>query len=241
MAAERSRMVIAAYFFGIAGVISLAIGILGIQIRLLTPMVGFSLFVFGTLVGGLCALVLGAIGLIRSKRLPAESDRKRAMTATALGIALLAILLLSAGIGGNAPPINDITTDLREPPEFAPAEVVSAYLDREMSYPMEIVNVVRVHYPDLAPLDTPLPPPAAYAQALATARALGFRIVWESPEQGRFDATDTTSIFRFVDDVTVRVRPLGNGSRIDVRSKSRDGQGDLGANANRIRRFLESY
>jgi len=35
------------------------------------------------------------------------------------------------------------------------------------------------------------------------------------------------------------VRPEGAGSRVDVRSLSRVGRGDLGMNAKRIRRFLE--
>jgi uncharacterized protein (DUF1499 family) len=55
------------------------------------------------------------------------------------------------------------------------------------------------------------------------------------------EATDITPTFRFVDDFTVRVRPSGSGSEIDVRSKSRDGQGDLGTNARRIRKFLDLF
>ncbi len=57
--------------------------------------------------------------------------------------------------------------------------------------------------------------------------------------EGVFEAVEVTRIFRFVDDIVVRVRmsPGGNGSVVDVRSKSRDGRGDLGANAARIRAF----
>ena len=68
---------------------------------------------------------------------------------------------------------------------------------------------------------------------------MGLEIVWQSPSERRFDATDTTAIFRFVDDITVRVLPAGSSSMIDIRSKSRDGQGDLGTNAKRIRAFTE--
>jgi uncharacterized protein (DUF1499 family) len=52
------------------------------------------------------------------------------------------------------------------------------------------------------------------------------------------EATDTTFWFGFKDDVVVRVRPEGEGSRIDVRSMSRVGVSDLGANAERVRKFL---
>ncbi len=58
-------------------------------------------------------------------------------------------------------------------------------------------------------------------------------------EAGRIEATDTTWLFGFADDIVVRVAADGAaGSRIDVRSKSRIGSSDLGVNAARIRRFL---
>ena len=241
MTTDRSRLVSAGYFFGLAGLACVVIGILGIQARILAPMVGFGLFALGTAVGGIVAIVLGGLALIRKSHLRAEGDRKRATTATALGLALLAILFLSAGIGGGAPPINDITTDLNDPPPFAPAEAVSAYLERDMTYPPDFTAVVRSHYTELAPVDSELSPQAAYRQALSTAQAMGLTVVWQSPEEGRFDATDVTPIFRFVDDFTVRVRPRETGSRIDVRSKSRDGQGDMGTNAKRIGDFLARF
>ena len=53
-------------------------------------------------------------------------------------------------------------------------------------------------------------------------------------------ATDTTRWFAFKDDVVVRVRPEGAGSRVDVRSVSRVGRGDVGTNARRVRGFLEA-
>jgi uncharacterized protein (DUF1499 family) len=43
-----------------------------------------------------------------------------------------------------------------------------------------------------------------------------------------------------VDDIRVRVRPSGEGSVVDVRSKSRVGRGDVGANAARIRAFEQA-
>ncbi|MND03152.1 hypothetical protein D3C83_228380 [compost metagenome] len=57
---------------------------------------------------------------------------------------------------------------------------------------------------------------------------------------GRVEAIATTTLLRFKDDVVVRVRDAAGGSRVDVRSKSRVGVGDLGTNARRIRRFLSA-
>lgn len=239
MASERSGLASTAYFCGIIGLACLVLGIGGIQIGLFPPMLGFGLFALATVVGGLSATLLGVIALIRKKSLTGPDDRKRAQTGAALGFVLLILLFLSAGTGGDAPPINDITTNLNNPPAFASEEEVQAYMGRDMSYPPEFVAVVKEHYPDLRPLLLPVPPDTAYEEALAAAKAMGLEIVWQSPSERRFDATDTTAIFRFVDDITVRVLPAGSSSMIDIRSKSRDGQGDLGTNAKRIRAFTE--
>jgi len=81
-------------------------------------------------------------------------------------------------------------------------------------------------------LDTP--PDQAYSRALAAAAGLGWEIVAAVPAEGRIEATDTTPWFGFKDDVVIRIRPQGTASRVDIRSKSRVGTSDRGANAARI-------
>jgi hypothetical protein len=93
-------------------------------------------------------------------------------------------------------------------------------------------------YPSVRPLTTPASVDAAYAAALAEARARGWAVVSEDAASGTFDATATTFWFGFKDDVAVRVRAEGQGSVIDVRSTSRVGLSDLGANAARIQAYL---
>jgi uncharacterized protein (DUF1499 family) len=56
---------------------------------------------------------------------------------------------------------------------------------------------------------------------------------------GVIEAVARTLIMGFRDDVVVRVTASGSGSKIDLRSASRIGRSDLGANAKRIRAFLE--
>ena len=68
---------------------------------------------------------------------------------------------------------------------------------------------------------------------------MGWEIVESDPERGRIEATDTTPWFGFQDDIVVRVRPEGVGSRVDVRSVSRVGRSDGGTNARRIEDYLE--
>ena len=85
------------------------------------------------------------------------------------------------------------------------------------------------------------PPADAFLRALRVAESLGWEVAAKDGGAGAFYARDVSALFRFVDDVVVRVRPDGLGSIVDVRSKSRDGRSDLGANADRIRAFQAAF
>jgi uncharacterized protein (DUF1499 family) len=64
-------------------------------------------------------------------------------------------------------------------------------------------------------------------------------VVASDASSGRIEATARTRWFGFTDDIVVRIRPEGAGSRIDVRSASRVGRSDVGANAARIKEYLD--
>ncbi len=142
-------------------------------------------------------------------------------------------------VARGVPAIHDITTDTENPPAFV------AIVERRRGAPNppeydgpETAAQQRRGYPDLASATVAAPPPRVLAAAEAVARELGWEIVAVVPAEGRLEATATTSWFGFKDDVVVRVVPAGTGSRVDVRSKSRVGRSDLGANARRIHTFL---
>jgi uncharacterized protein (DUF1499 family) len=189
---------------------------------------GFLAFALGLLLG-LVALLLGLAGLFATRAGSGRTGRPAAFTGALLGLVIAAAGMFASAPGRGLPPINDITTDLADPPAFA---------DPARAYPGEsFASQQRAAYADLAPIALAEPPDAAYRAALAAAQGLGWVVVREDAASGVFEATDTTAVFRFVDDVVVRVRPEPSGSRVDVRSKSRDGRGDVGANAARIRAF----
>jgi uncharacterized protein (DUF1499 family) len=169
--------------------------------------------------------------------------RRRALAAGALVLGVAAVVppwQLQRGAQGK-PPIHDITTDTQDPPRF----VAVLPLRREARNPAEyggpeIADQQRRAYPDIAPASLAVPPAEAFARAERAARGQGWEIVAAVPSEGRIEATDTTPWFGFKDDVVIRIRPEPGGSRVDVRSVSRVGRGDVGANARRIRRFLEA-
>jgi uncharacterized protein (DUF1499 family) len=102
----------------------------------------------------------------------------------------------------------------------------------------------RAAYPDIEPLTVSATPRAAYDAAMAAMFKRKWRVVVDrAPQLGRRDgqieAVARTPIMGFRDDVALRVRPDGDGTRIDVRSASRYGRHDFGTNAARIRSLLE--
>src|SRR5205085_11365362 len=93
---------------------------------------------------------------------------------------------------------------------------------------------------DLHPARLAVPPADAYARARALAERMpAWTITEADPAAGAIEAIATTRLFGFHDDIAIPVRPDGaQGSRVDLRSESRDGQGDMGTNAARIRAFV---
>ena len=199
------------------------------------PMTGFSVFGLG-LLAGLLALPLGAVGLWITRASATTGGRSDAIRGFGLGILVLALIIIAGQPGADVPPINDITTDMVDPPQFVAAETIPANQGRDLSYPgTTFAAQQQAGYPALAGQRLAMPPAEALAAVRTAAEGLGWTITTEDPAAGHLEATDTTRFFRFVDDIVIRVRPDGDASIVDVRSKSRDGRGDLGANAARIR------
>ena len=95
-------------------------------------------------------------------------------------------------------------------------------------------------YPKLDSYVTQAPPEAAFEAILMLVKERGWKIVTDDTDAGRIEATETSFWFDFKDDVMIRILPTDEGgSRIDVRSASRVGLSDLGANAKRVRNLLD--
>jgi uncharacterized protein (DUF1499 family) len=228
---RRSRVAVLAGALGALGIFDIALGPVLIHAGWVSPMFGFQ-WMFGLgLLEAIAGLLLGLLGLYLTRAGSGLGGRGFAWTAVGCGAAAALILVLALRPGAGLPAINDITTDPDDPPRFSATE-------RDTSYPAErFAPQQRAAYPDLAPIRVSSEPGEALALARETAESLGWEIVSIDPEAGLLEAREVSRIFRFVDDIAVRVRPMQAGAVIDVRSRSRDGRGDLGANARRIRAF----
>ena len=189
--------------------------------------------------GAIATLVLSVIGII----IAARRRYGMSMAVTAMIMALLAIGSIGALAwkASRVPPIHDITTDTEHPPQFVAVLPLRAAAMNPVEYGgPTIVAQQHAAFPDITPLTLAIPPGRAFDRALAAAQTMRWELVASDPAAGRIEATDTTFWFGFKDDVVIRVTPAPGGSRVDVRSLSRVGVGDIGANAARIRTYLKA-
>jgi hypothetical protein len=139
------------------------------------------------------------------------------------------------------PPIHDITTDTRRPPQFVAILPLRAGAPNPAAYGgADVARAQAGAYPDLRTHRMDAAFAESFKRALQAARDMGWEIVAADAAAGRIEATDTTFWFGFKDDAVIRVEADGAGSRVDVRSVSRVGVGDAGANAARIRAYLRT-
>ena len=150
----------------------------------------------------------------------------------------LALSLPVAGLGAAfelaaraTPPINDISTDVEDPPVFW-------FTVTPTDYPAANAGLQRAAYPKVQPLELPLSFEEAFAAALALIEERGWEVLSADPAESQIEAIATSRLFGFEDEVAVRIAETDSGARIDMRSRSRLGQIDRGANARRIEAYL---
>jgi uncharacterized protein (DUF1499 family) len=140
----------------------------------------------------------------------------------------------------SVPVIHNISTDTLDPPTFDKLVAVrEAEGANPLVYDAEVLAEQQQEaYPDVMTLASTQSTDQLFAQTVSVLQDLGVEVVNEDAAAGVIEATDTTFWFGFKDDVVVRIRDTANGSIVDVRSVSRVGRSDLGANAKRIRAIL---
>ena len=212
----------------VLAVLLLAISGLGTRTGLWPLWVGVGMFA-GAMLTGLAAAGAAIVG-VALPQLRARST-PLLIAAFVVGATSAAVPLEYVRRVKTLPYINDITTDTERPPQFSPPK----------EYQGHFAELQRIGYPDLHPLELALPAKQAFARAVEIARADGWEITALDENGGTIEAVVTTRWFGFKDDVAIRITASGAASRVDVRSKSRIGRSDAGANEQRIRAFLQAF
>ena len=142
----------------------------------------------------------------------------------------------------NILPLHDITTDVADPPEFTSGLKNRSRSINSLQYGGEsVAKMQRLAYPDIKTITVNKTPEQAYQIANKVVIKLGWEISETNKSLFTIEAVDTTRIFGFKDDIIIRIRANENGSQIDIRSLSRIGTSDFGANAKRIRHFIQAF
>lgn len=219
----------------IMGPVGYRLGVLDVQgAVLMAPGMATALAVI-TLLFALVGIVLTIIRGLVAERVPV-------LFGGILALAILISMGMQFGRAQSVPPIHDLTTDPADPPRFEAVMEVRGPDANPLDYDAgELAEVTREAYPFLRPIESDLPPSAAFDRARSLVAEFGWEPVAADREAGRIEATDTTTMYGFKDDVVIRIRSGGEGSVIDLRSVSRVGQSDLGTNAARIRAFIERF
>ncbi|MBO0764977.1 MAG: DUF1499 domain-containing protein [Hyphomicrobiaceae bacterium] len=209
-----------------------------------TPL-AINLFVTG-LAGAGVGLLIGLAALTRIW-FTGRAGAGAAAVGVLLGLAVLAGPAVSVVTHLDKPPINDLTTDLTNPPAFA-ALAKRPPGANPATYPGQPFADLQANaYPDLRTLVLDRPVEEAFKLVEEVVRRLRWRVVAEEPpmppaadratEPGIIEATEQT-LMGFTDDIVIRVGGSATRARIDARSASRYGRADFGQNALRLRRLM---
>jgi hypothetical protein len=144
------------------------------------------------------------------------------------------------------PPIHDITTDPIDPPRFdALARLRTGDGTNTPVYAgLYSAEQQRIAYPDIETVELDVPAQRAYEITLQLVTKRKWLVIDERAPQlprriGRIEAVARTPIMGFREDVSIRVSPDGEDSRVDIRSSSRYFESDLGSNAARVRKLID--
>lgn len=226
-----------AILVAIIAALFLLIGGPGARLGLWDFRFGFELM-RGAFIAGLVTIAVTLITLA----IPATRRGQTLLLLTALVLGIVAAYVPWSNVrhARLVPPIHDITTDTQNPPLFVAILHLRAGAPNPPGYDgEETAKLQKEAYPDIEPYRMNTSAEEAYNKALTAAKDMGWEIVAAAPEAGRIEATATTFWYAFKDDIVVRLREDNGGSVIDVRSKSRVGKSDVGANAGRVRAYLE--
>ncbi len=214
------------------------IGALGSRFGIWDYTIGLLVFGVGSVTVIVTSLV-GLIGVIVLKRRGVDSGLLQ--TAPFIGLATGLLLYPHIRAGLTSPPIHQVTTSLTDPPPFRAILGVRGAGSNPLGLTQEVIAVHREAYPWLRTQVVPLTADVAYETALQVVRDMALDVVQADTTRRTIEATDTSFWFGFKDDIVIRIEPRVDGTRVDMRSISRVGRGDLGINADRVSEFFRRY
>lgn len=233
-----TRLAWGGLFLALAALLLVAASALGHRAGLWSFTSGFAVLGVAAL-AGLAALVVSVIAVVRMWPHQPRPPLRVAALGGVLGAMVVGLPANQLHLGMTLPRIHDITTDTVDPPAFVAILPLRADAPNPAGYAGEAVARQQLaSYPHIVPHFYTANRHVVFNEAVEIVRRRGWVLVASEPEAGRIEASVVSRWFGFVDDVAIRVAETPQGTRVDLRSKSRVGLGDLGANAKRVEAFL---
>ncbi|MDK1023280.1 MAG: DUF1499 domain-containing protein [Gammaproteobacteria bacterium] len=219
---------------------------LGYKFDLLNLQLAFNLL-YVVVIGGALILVLIGITVFISSRRKLKHELR-------LSIIALLVVVLPLGVMGyqivkafGVPPIHDITTDTDNPPVFDRAVGLRGERSNTLDYGTEslpaekLAALQRAAYPHIKTVHSDLAPDLVFDRMVEIIGRNNHELITKDKQNGLIEAVSTSFWFGFKDDLVIRIQATQNGSSMDIRSVSRVGQSDLGANAARIAKLVKDF
>ena len=202
-------------------------------------LIPFTVSFLAYLVFGLFLVVTALILLVSMIKHP--SLAKAALII--IGLLPLIVFLVLVGSGGlNAPRIHDVSTRQDPPIVFEVAQTRRSSSENSLvPAPEETLSLQRQYYPDIKSRVINSTVDECFAKVDLAVNQLNWVVIGKNAQAFWLEAYETTFLFGFKDDVRIELASTAEDRcRVDMRSVSRVGVSDLGANAKRIRRFFDT-
>ncbi len=234
---RRSRRAMRSRRIGAIAIPFLILSVGGHYLELFNTEVLLVLLVLGFFMGA-AAIVLAAIAVVDLWNEGGQGFGD-SFLGTLYGILVLTPLFFAVWGLYMFPPLNDISTDMSDPPGLVAGEVIDQAIDQDKQL------IQKASYPDIVPRRFRLPPPELHSAVSSVVAAKGWKVTYELPADFPDEPTyllmeARMPFFSLKDDVAIRIQPDRVGTLLDIRSASRFGTHDFGSNAMRIRKFLAS-
>jgi len=219
---------------GIVAMLIAATSIVGYRLVWWRQLKAFDIFGWATFVA-IVALLFSIYAIFKAR----PKGKYRGLLLGSLGVILSLPIIASTFLFKYSatiyPPINDISTDTSNPPVFWD-------VPNPTEYPgVKVALIQKESYPSLHPLKLSIPPKKAFSKALKIVKEKGWKIISADKEDGRIEAVSSSLLFGFKDEIVIRIVPEDKGVTVDLRSRSRIGNIDRGANARRIKSFISAF
>jgi fatty-acyl-CoA synthase len=223
-------------------ILSIVVGAVATKTGLLDWKLGFGLLTFrGPPMIAMLSVATGVIGLVVALMAGIKDLWLRAAAPLVVTLVVMGGFMGLRSVATSVPPIHDVATDWSEPLTFSEAVMAARGAESNLVLPdplapdkSRVADVNAKACPEAKPAVLAEAPAAAYDKVKAALLSVGLTVMTDDPATGRIEAVATSRLYGFKDDVVARVLAKDAGTQVDLRSVSRVGMSDLGANCKRI-------